>query len=103
MEKLLKQMMEQMNRQFEKIDSRFDEVDKRFDEVDKRFNSVDQRFNSVDQRLDIVEGSIKSLQVTVENNASEFRSHFRHIENKLENHDKMFEMVSEELRGKNWS
>jgi archaellum component FlaC len=96
MEKLLEQMMEQMNRQFEKIDSRFDEVDKRFDEVDKRFNSVDQR-------LDIVEGSIKSLQVTVENNASEFRSHFRHIENKLENHDKMFEMVSEELRGKNWS
>jgi archaellum component FlaC len=95
MEKLLEQMMEQMNRQFEKIDSRFDEVDKRFDAVDKRFDSVDQR-------LDIVEGSIKSLQVTVENNASEFRSHFRHIENKLENHDKMFEMVSEELRGKNW-
>ena len=88
MEELLKQMMEQMNWQFDKID--------------KRFDGIDQRLDGIDVRLENVEASVLSLKDTVENNASEFRSHFRHIENKLEGHDKMFERVSEELRGKNW-
>lgn len=54
MEQLLKQMMEQMNQQFKKMDNRFDRV----------------------------EASIASLRETVENHALEFRSHFRHIEDK---------------------
>jgi archaellum component FlaC len=93
-EQLLKEMMDQMNRQFDKIDNRFDEMDQKFIKIDKRFDVVDLRFDGV-------EASIQSLKETVENNASEFRSHFRHIENKLEQHDKMFEVVSEELQ-RNW-
>ena len=88
MEKLLKQMMDQMNQQFEKID--------------QRFEKIDQQFVGVNQRLDRVDESIQTLKETIENNASEFRSHFRHIENKLENHDRMFEVVSEEMRRGNW-
>jgi SMC interacting uncharacterized protein involved in chromosome segregation len=66
MEELLKQMMEQMNQ-------RFDAVDKRFDKVD---------------------ADINSLRETVENNATEFRSHFRYVEKKLEQHDSMLEIVA---------
>ena len=73
------QLMEQMDKQFEKMECRFDVMDKRFDKVESR---------------------IESLRETVENNATEFRSHFRHIERKLDHHDKMFEFVSEELSGK---
>jgi archaellum component FlaC len=88
MEQLLKQMMDQMNQQFEKFN--------------QSFEKIDQRFIGINQRLDRVDNSIQSLKETVENNASEFRSHFRHIENKLEYHDRMFEVVSEEMRRGNW-
>lgn len=77
LEELLKQMMEQMNKQFEKIDKRFDKVDQQFDVVNKR---------------------IDSLKETVENNALEFRSHFRHIEAKLDEHDKLFEIIADEMK-----
>lgn len=63
MEQLLMKMMEQINNQFERMDLRFDKMDLRFDSV---------------------ESKIESLQETVDNNATEFRSHFRHIENKLD-------------------
>ncbi|MEO2077620.1 MAG: hypothetical protein ABGX20_19980 [Bacillus sp. (in: firmicutes)] len=84
MEELLKQMMNQMHLQFEKIN--------------KGFEQIDQQFIGINQRLDRVENSIQALKDTVENNASEFRSHFKHIENKLENHDRMFDVVAEEMR-----
>jgi archaellum component FlaC len=84
MEQLLKQMMNQMHLQFEKIN--------------KGFEQIDQQFIGINQRLDRVETSIQALKDTVENNASEFRSHFKHIENKLENHDRMFDVVAEEMR-----
>lgn len=79
MEQQLMKMMEQINNQFERMDLRFDKMDLRFDSV---------------------ESKIESLQETVDNNATEFRSHFRHIENKLDHHDIMFELVSEEFSGK---
>jgi archaellum component FlaC len=99
MEQLLKHMMEQMNQNFNKIDQRFTAIDKRFDKIELRLDGTDQRFDAMDQefigvnhRLDKVKASIHSLEKTVKNNASEFRSYFRHIDN-----DKMFEMLSAEV------
>jgi chromosome segregation ATPase len=100
MEQQLMKMMEQINKQFERMDLRFDEMDQRFNKMDLRFDNMDQRFNKVDLRFDSVESKIVSLQETVNNNATELRSHFRHIEKKLAHHDIMFELVSEELSGK---
>jgi SMC interacting uncharacterized protein involved in chromosome segregation len=79
MEELLKQMMDQMNQRFDAVDMRFEMIDERFDAVDKRFDKMD--------------ADINSLRETVENNATEFRSHFRYVEKKLEQHDSMFEIV----------
>jgi hypothetical protein len=51
-------------------------------------------------RFDGVEACIESLKETIEHNATKFRSHFKHIEEKLDHHDKMFKLVSEELIGR---
>ena len=59
----------------------------------------DQRLDAVDQRLDSVDENITSLREAVENNATEFRSHFKHIESKLDQHEDMFAIVVGDLRG----
>ncbi|MEK5039781.1 hypothetical protein [Sporosarcina sp. FSL K6-3457] len=62
MEKLLKQVMtelqgfrQEVNNKFEQVDRRFDVMDDKFEQVDKRFDAVDQRFDGVDQRLEQLE------------------------------------------------
>ncbi|EKN71376.1 hypothetical protein BABA_01800 [Neobacillus bataviensis LMG 21833] len=77
MEQLLKQIMEQMN---------------------KRFDSMDQQFVGVNQRLDRVEENIHSLENTVNNHASEYRSHFRHIGSKLDRHENMLGIIGEVIK-----
>lgn len=112
MEELLKQMIGQMNKQFEKIDQRFDAMDKRFEAIDQRFDRIEHRLDNIEARLDnievridnievrldAVETSIVSLKETVENNAIEFRSHFTHIETKLDGHDMVFEIIADEMK-----
>lgn len=71
MEELLKQFMGQMNK-------RFDQMDKRFDQMDARFDKVE---------LDMA------------NNQTENRSHFRHIEERLEEQQQTFQVVAEEIKG----
>ena len=60
---------------------------------------VNKSLDTIDSRLDKVESSIESLRETVENNATEFRSHFKHIETKLDRHEKQFEVFAEAIRG----
>jgi archaellum component FlaC len=96
MEELLKKMMEQMNQQFEKIDKRFEAMDKRFEAIDQRFEKMEQKF---DQRFDRLETKVESLKETVENNTTEFRSHFKQIEKRLDEHEAIFKTVADELKG----
>jgi DNA anti-recombination protein RmuC len=91
----IEEKMEQMNKQFEKIDVRFEMINKKFDKIDQRFEAMDERLDSMEQRL---EAKIDSLRETVENNATEFRSHFRHIEAKLDEHKHLFEMIADNMK-----
>ncbi|MBU8771552.1 hypothetical protein [Cytobacillus oceanisediminis] len=112
---------------FDSIDQRFDSVDQKFDSIDQRFDSADQKFDSIDQRFDsidhdisdvnsrlgnvensidtvdnklgIVENSIERLSEQIENNVTEFRSHFKHIETKLEQHEETFNVISDAIKG----
>jgi archaellum component FlaC len=73
----------QMNSRFDVMEKRLDGVDERFDGVDKRLDAMDKRFDAVDERFD--------------NLTTEMRSHFKHIETKLDHHEKLYQVVSNEL------
>lgn len=75
---------------------RFDSIDERFASIDERFDAVEKEITSVKVRLDQVE---ENLSEKINNNATEFRSHFKHIENKLDQHEETFLVISDELKG----
>ena len=106
MEQLIRNLMEQMNHQFIKIDNRFDQMDKRFegietrlDVMDKRFEGIETRLDGIDVRLDGIDNRLETLTETVNNHATEFRSHFKRIETKLDEHEKVFTVVADEIKG----
>ena len=111
MEKILYEILDQLkdhSKRFDKIDQRFDTVDQRlgamdqrFDAVDQRLDAMDQRFDAMDQRFDAVDGRLDTidhrllkLEETVQNNATEFRSHFKHIHSKLDQHEDAIRIIS---------
>ncbi|WP_066290441.1 hypothetical protein [Bacillus sp. FJAT-29937] len=101
MEKILYEILDQLkdhSKRFDKIDERFDAVDRRLDAMDQRFESIDRRFDAVDERLDSIDHRLYKLEETVQNNATEFRSHFKHIHSKLDQHDENFRIISENLK-----
>jgi len=104
MEELLNQFMGQMENRFEqmeeRMDARFEQMEKRFDQVDARFEQIDNRFEQMDKRFDTVEQDIRSLTEEVRHNQTENRSHFKHVEAKLEQQQQQtFEVVVEEIKG----
>ncbi|MDM5228425.1 hypothetical protein QUF73_20060 [Cytobacillus sp. NJ13] len=68
-------------------------------EHSKRFDSIDHEFADVKNRLGNVENRIGRLSEQIENNATEFRSHFKHIETKLDQHEETFHVISDALKG----
>jgi archaellum component FlaC len=76
LEQILVSMQEQMSDLGSQMNSRFDGVDKRLDAMDKRLDSMDERFVNL---------------------TTEMRSHFKQIETKLDNHEKLYQVVSNEL------
>lgn len=92
MEELLKQFMSQ-------IEGRFDKMDKRFDQIEERFEQVDKRFEQIDKRFDKVEQDISDLREEVRHNQSGNRSHFKHIESRLDQQQSAFQVVADELKG----
>ncbi|WNS75069.1 hypothetical protein RRV45_19655 [Bacillus sp. DTU_2020_1000418_1_SI_GHA_SEK_038] len=60
----------------------------------KRFDKLDQRFDAVDERLDTIDHRLFKLEEIVQNNATEFRSHFKHIHSKLDQHEDAIRILS---------
>ncbi|AGX06227.1 hypothetical protein B14911_04694 [Bacillus sp. NRRL B-14911] len=87
----------QMNSRFDAMEKRLDGVDKRFDAVDKRFDAVDKRFDAADERFDAVNKRLDTMDERFDNLTTEMRSHFKHIETKLDHHEKLYQVVSNEL------
>ncbi|RDU37608.1 hypothetical protein DRW41_07135 [Neobacillus piezotolerans] len=104
MEALLRELMgkidiqfDQMGKRLDGIDLRLDGMDKRFDEIDLRLDGMDKRFDGIDGRLDGVRGRIETFTETINNQATEFRSHFKQIHTRLDEHGKIFSVVADEL------
>ncbi|MBT2689127.1 hypothetical protein J7I93_13120 [Bacillus sp. ISL-47] len=81
------------------VDGRLDSVEDRLTSVDGRLDSVDDKLVSVDGRLGSVDDRLQTLSEQIDNNATEFRSHFKHIETKLEQHEETFHLISDTLIG----
>ena len=92
MENRFEQMEGRMDARFEQMDARFEQMDERFEQMDARFDKMDVRFDQVDKRFDKVE-------LDMANNQTENRSHFRHIEERLDQQQQTFEVVAEEIKG----
>ncbi|MBP2242015.1 chromosome segregation ATPase [Cytobacillus eiseniae] len=123
MEQLLKEILEQVkghSKRFDAIDSRLGQLDERLgnvenridnvdqrlgnvknriDNVDQRLGNVENRIDNVDQRLGNVENKLDSLEEIINNHATEFKSHFRQIETKLDQHEKQFQILSDQIIG----
>lgn len=50
----VRELKDDMDRQFEAVGKQFEAVGKRFEAVDKRFEAVDKRFEAVDRRFEEV-------------------------------------------------
>jgi archaellum component FlaC len=48
----IKQLREDMNKQFERIDTQFDRIDTQFGRVDAQFGRVDAQFDRIDKQFD---------------------------------------------------
>ena len=65
--------------------------------VEERFESIDKRFESFDRRFTNLEKSQQQLVTTIENQASEFRSHFVKIETELDQHREAFSIYAADV------
>jgi archaellum component FlaC len=90
LEQILVSMQEQMANIGSQMNSRFDGVDKRLDGMDKRLDGMAKRLDGMDKRLD-------SMDERFDNLTTEMRSHFKQIDTKLDNHEKLYQVVSNEL------
>lgn len=111
MEELLKSFMGHIDKKFDQIDKRFEQIDKRFEQIDKRFEQIDKRFEHMDKRFDDMSEEMRdmkisitrledrqsSLELKMDNTASEFRSHFGKIETELKQHREAFKIYASEL------
>ncbi|WP_316570438.1 hypothetical protein [Neobacillus sp. YIM B06451] len=70
-------------------------IDNQFELMGKRFDGIDQRLDGIDARLDRVDGRLE----TINNHATEFRSHFKQIHTKLDGHEKVFNVIADEITG----
>ncbi|CAM3891362.1 hypothetical protein GCM10009865_11620 [Aeromicrobium ponti] len=81
------------------FDDKLVSVEDRLGTVDDRLGTVDGKLVSVEDRLGSVDDRVRALSEQIDNNAAEFRSHFKHIETKLEQHEETFHFISDTLIG----
>ncbi|MBM7605364.1 septation ring formation regulator EzrA [Metabacillus crassostreae] len=104
MEELLKAFMKSidskfttMEGKFESIDKRFANVEEKFESIDRRFANVEEKFESIDRKFTKLENNQQHIITTIENHASEFRSHFVKIETELEQHREAFSIYAADV------
>lgn len=102
MEKILNEILTTLkdhSKRFDSIDHEISDVKSRIGNVESRLGNVENRLGNVESRLGNVENSVDKLSKQIENNATEFRSHFKHIETKLDQHEETFHIISDTLMG----
>lgn len=102
MEKILNEILTTLkdhSKRFDSIDHEISDVKSRIGNVESRLGNVENRLGNVESRLGNVENSVDKLSKQIENNATEFRSHFKHIDTKLDQHEETFHIISDTLMG----
>ena len=111
MEELLRSFMNHIDKKFEEINQRFEQIDQKFEKIDQRFEQIDKRFNEVDGKLNNLTNEVKdvktgfarlerrqsALEESLNNFATESRSHFKKVEEELEQHRDAFKIYSSDL------
>lgn len=118
MEELLRSFMNHIDKKFEEINQRFEQIDQKFEKIDQRFEQIDKRFEQIDQRFNVVDGKLSNLtsevkdvktgfarlerrqsalEESLNNFATESRSHFKKVEEELEQHRDAFKIYSSDL------
>lgn len=95
----MEQILNEILHQLREHTRRFDSIDKEIGDVKDGLGNVESRLENVENRLENVENSIHRLEETVNNNATEFRNHFKQIETRLNQHEETFRVILNELTG----
>lgn len=95
----VKSRLGNVENRLENVESRMENVENRLGNIENRMENVENRLGNVENRIGNVENKIEVLSEQIENNATEFRSHFKHIEIKLDQHDETFNVISDAIKG----
>jgi chromosome segregation ATPase len=60
---------------------------------------IEVRVDKLDGKVDKIEEKVDKLELKVDTLSSELRSNFKFINDKLDEHRKVFEVVSDEIKG----
>ncbi|MCM3704342.1 MULTISPECIES: hypothetical protein [Cytobacillus] len=91
--------LENVENRLGNVENRLGNVENSLENVENRLGNVENRLGNVENRLGNVEISVERLSEQIVNNATEFRSHFKHIETKLDQHEETFNIISDSIKG----
>ena len=118
MEELLKTFMEQMNTQFSQLSNKVDHLatditelkegvsrlEVRMDRLENRMDGLETKVDGLEARMDKLENRQLNLEknqqgftLSLERYATEFRSHFKKVEDELVQHRDAFKIYSTDL------
>ena len=105
MEDLLKQLMSQMDKRFEQMDKGFgpngtrQELNSEVQGIKGEVQELKSEVQGIKGEVQELKAEVQGIKVEMANNQTENRSHFKHIESKLEQQQSTFQVVAEEIRG----
>ncbi|MGM7721804.1 hypothetical protein [Metabacillus sp. Hm71] len=111
MEELLKTFMSQMNHQFSLLTKEIHEIKDGVASLEGRMDKLEGKVDTLEGRIDKLEGRITALEEnqskliknqnelkqTINQHATEFRSHFKKIEEELKQHREAFNIYAADL------
>ncbi len=67
LEVAIEERFDKVDERFEQIDAKFEQIDERFEQIDEKFKEIEERLEDINDRIEKYEISIKSIQLTLEN------------------------------------
>ena len=104
-QKLVEKRLDRLEKGQQQMEERLDRLEKGQQQMEKRLHSVEKRLMSVEntqqqmeQRLTELEKGQERIELKVDQLGTEMRSQFKHLDQRLDRHEKVFEVVSAEMK-----
>lgn len=69
------------------------------EQMDKRFDQLEKSVEEIKGEVQELKVEVQGIKIEMAHNQTENRSHFRHLESKLDVQQNTFQVVAEEIKG----